>query len=163
MKKPVLISGLAFAGRLSISLPVKEVGNINSSLGETASTTSNVASNVDTLKTNLTDVNTLVTDEQTTFSTLIQTINDIIEAINQKTTVIQEEQNAVGIPTNSEMADFLLLKEKILLVSTTLGAGIEGQGEGVTEHPLSPPSRAGENGVSCSDPQSIKNKTSMLS
>lgn len=146
----------------------QEVGNINSSLGETASTTSNVASNVDTLKTNLTDVNTLVTDEQTTFSTLLQTINDIIEAINQKTAAIQEEQNAVGIATSSEMADFLLLKEKILevketldtisgavdtldatpidnltesfqylyekilLVSTTLGAGIEGQGEGVT-------------------------------
>lgn len=146
----------------------QSVGNVNSSLGETATKTSDVASNVSGLESNLTDVNTLVTDEQTSFSNLLQTINDVIEAINQKTTAIQEEQNAVGIATSSEMADFLLLKEKILevketldtisgtvdtldttpidnltesfqslyekilLVSTTLGAGIEGQGEGVT-------------------------------
>lgn len=88
----------------------------NTNISETASNVGNVASNVDTLKTNLTDVNTLVTDEQTAFSNLFQTINDIIEAINQKTTAIQEEQNAVGIATSSEMADFLLLKEKILEV-----------------------------------------------
>ena len=140
----------------------------NTNLSETATNVGNVATNVDTLKTNLTDVNTFVTDEQTTFSNLLQTINDIIEAINQKTTAIQDEQNAVGIATSSEMADFLLLKEKILevketldtisetvdtldttpidnltesfqslyekilLISTTLGADIEGQGEGVT-------------------------------
>ena len=146
----------------------KSVGNVNNSLGETATKTSDVASNVSGLESNLTNVNSLVIEEQTAFDNLKTKINEVIEAITQKTTAIQEEQNVVGIATSSEMADFLLLKEKILevketldtisgtvdtldttpinnltesfqslyekilLVSTTLGAGIEGQGEGVT-------------------------------
>lgn len=140
----------------------------NTNISETVTNVGNVASNVDTLKTNLTDVNTLLTEEQTAFNNLLQTINEVITAITLKTEAIQKEQEAVGIATSSEMADFLLLKEKILevketldtisgtvdtldttpvdnltesfqslyekilLVSTTLGAGIEGQGEGVT-------------------------------
>ncbi|MDE6846136.1 MAG: phage tail tape measure protein [Lachnospiraceae bacterium] len=144
----------------------QSVGNVNSSLGETASATSNVASNVSDLTANLSEVNTLISSEQAAFETLRQTIDRIVEAINQKTQAIQEEQAVTGIATTTEIAYFLLLKEKILeikesigeindtvttldrqpvdnltsafkslydqilLVSTTLGAGMEGQGEG---------------------------------
>lgn len=144
----------------------QSVGNVNSSLGETASTTSEVASNVSDLTSNLFETNTLISDEQTAFETLKQTIDEVITSINEKITAIQEEQNTVETATNEEMANFLLLKEKILevkesfdsisdtvttldtmpinnlttafqllydqllLVSDTLGVGMEGQEEG---------------------------------
>ncbi len=98
----------------------QNVGNVNSSLGETATTTGNVASNVSDLESSLGNVNTLVTEEQTAFNNLKQTIDEVVEAINQKIEAIQQEQNAVGIATSSEMADFLLLKEKILEVKESL-------------------------------------------
>ncbi|MCM1233960.1 MAG: hypothetical protein NC489_27960 [Ruminococcus flavefaciens] len=98
----------------------QNVGTVNSSLDETATTTSNVASNVSDISTNLTEANTLVSEEQTAFDNLKQTIDEVLEVIDQKTEAIQNEQNAVGIATSSEMADFLLLKDKILEVKETL-------------------------------------------
>ncbi|MCM1201398.1 MAG: hypothetical protein NC312_09215 [Bacteroides fragilis] len=92
----------------------------NTNIAETATNVGNVATNVGNLSSNLTEVNTLVTDEQTAFNNLKQTISEVIETINQKTEAIQNEQNAANIATSSEMADFLLLKEKILEVKETL-------------------------------------------
>ncbi len=144
----------------------QSVQSVNSSLGETATTTNDVASNVGDLTSSLSEANSLVTEEQTAFNNLKQTITEVIEAIDQKTQVIQEEQNAVGTATGAEMANFELLKNKILevketldsisnsvttldttpvnslttafqllydqllLVASTLGAGMEGQEEG---------------------------------
>ncbi|MCM1232109.1 MAG: hypothetical protein NC489_18465 [Ruminococcus flavefaciens] len=92
----------------------------NTNISETASSVSDVATNVGDLETNLGNVNTLITDEQTAFDNLKTKIDEVIEAINLKTEAIQEEQTAVGIATSSEMADFLLLKEKILEIKETL-------------------------------------------
>ena len=138
------------------------------SVSDTASNLDDAATNAGTLRDNLTDVNTAISDEQTAFSNLIQTIDEVIEVINEKIAAIQEEQRTVGIATSSEMANFLLLRDKILevkesidevsttvtdldaitldnitnsfqelydkivIVSSALGSGIEGSGEGVT-------------------------------
>ena len=96
------------------------VGNVNSSLGETASTTATVASNVSDISTNLSEANGLVTEETTAFNNLKQAVDEVIETINQKTDAVKAEQEAVGIATSDEMANFLLLKEKILEVKETL-------------------------------------------
>ena len=105
----------------------KEVGNINSFLGktvlttgETATNVGNVLSNLCELSSNLSTVNSLVAEEQTAFDNLKAKIDEVIKAINLKTQAIQEKQNAVSIATNSEIADFLLLKEKILEIKETL-------------------------------------------
>ena len=105
----------------------KEVGNINSFLGktvlttgETATNVGNVLSNLCELSSNFSTVNSLVAEEQTAFDNLKAKIDEVIKAINLKTQAIQEEQNAVSIATNSEIADFLLLKEKILEIKETL-------------------------------------------
>ena len=105
----------------------KEVGNINSFLGktvlttgETATNVGNVLSNLCELSSNLSTVNSLVAEEQTAFDNLKAKIDEVIKAINLKTQAIQEEQNAVSIATNSEIADFLLLREKILEIKETL-------------------------------------------
>ncbi len=98
----------------------QNVGNVNSSLGETATTTGNVASNVSNLESSLGNVNTLVTDEQTAFNNLKQIIDAVIEAINQKIQAIQESQSTVATATGSEMANFELLKNKILEVKESL-------------------------------------------
>lgn len=144
----------------------QNVGAVNSSLGETAATTSNVAANVSDLNANLYEVTTIVAEEQTAFDTLRQKIDEVITAINEKISATQAGQAATAIATTTEMACYLLLKEKmlevkesldsisdtiitldttpvnnltnafqslydqILLVSATLGAGMEGQGEG---------------------------------
>ena len=92
----------------------------NTNISDTATSVGNVASNVGELTSNLTEVNTLISEEQTAFNNLKQAVDEVIEAINQKTEAIKEEQNAVGIATSSEMADFLLLKDKILEVKETL-------------------------------------------
>ena len=92
----------------------------NTNISETATSVGDVASNVGELSSNLTEVNSLVSEEQTAFENLKTKIDEVIEAITQKTEAIQEEQEAVGIATSSEMADFLLLKEKILEVKETL-------------------------------------------
>ena len=92
----------------------------NANISETATNVGNVASNVGELSNNLTNVNSLVSEEQTAFDNLKTKIDEVIEAINLKTQAIQEEQNAVSIATSSEMADFLLLKEKILEIKETL-------------------------------------------
>ena len=96
------------------------VGNVNSSLGETASTTATVASNVSDISTNLSEANGLLTEETTAFNNLKQAVDEVIETINQKTDAVKAEQEAVGIATSDEMANFLLLKEKILEVKETL-------------------------------------------
>ena len=77
-------------------------------------------SNLCELSSNLSTVNSLVAEEQTAFDNLKAKIDEVIKAINLKTQAIQEEQNAVSIATNSEIADFLLLKEKILEIKETL-------------------------------------------
>ncbi|MCM1253245.1 MAG: phage tail tape measure protein [Clostridium sp.] len=92
----------------------------NTNISETATNVGEVAANVGNLETNLHNVNALVSEEQTAFDNLKQTIDEVLEAIDQKTEAIQNEQNAVGIATSSEMADFLLLKDKILEVKETL-------------------------------------------
>ena len=144
----------------------QNVGNVNSSLGETATTTSNVTSNVADLNANLSETSTIITTEQTAFDTLQQKIDEVITAINEKITATQTAQATTAIATTTEMACYMLLKEKILevkesldaisntvttldatpvnnlttafqllynqllLVSTTLGAGMEGAEEG---------------------------------
>lgn len=144
----------------------QNVGNVNSSLGDTATKTSDVATNVSTLNDNLSQVTTTITSEQTAFDTLRQKIDEVITAINEKITATQMGQATTAIATTTEMACYMLLKEKILevkesldaisntvttldatpvnnlttafqllynqllLVSTTLGAGMEGAEEG---------------------------------
>ena len=98
----------------------QNVGNVNSSLSETASTTSDVASNVNDMSSSLTEATALVLEEQAAFENLKTKIDDVIEAINLKIEAIQTEQKVVETATSSEMADFLLLKEKILEVKETL-------------------------------------------
>ena len=144
----------------------QNVGNVNSSLGETATTTSNVTSNVADLNANLSETSTIITTEQTAFDTLQQKIDEVITAINEKITATQMGQATTAIATTTEMACYMLLRDKILevkesldaisntvttldatpvnnlttafqllynqllLVSTTLGAGMEGAEEG---------------------------------
>lgn len=144
----------------------QNVGAVNSSLGETATKTSDVATNVSELTTNLGEVNNIVTEEQTAFRELKRIIDEIVEAIKQKTQAVCEEQSTVGTAVGSELANFELLKNKLLevkekldaindtvialdttpvnnlttafqtlynqllLVSVTLGAGMEGAEEG---------------------------------
>ncbi len=92
----------------------------NENLTDTVSKTDTVATNVGNLNASLSETNGLVTEEQTAFDNLKTKIDEVIEAINLKTEAIQAEQEAVGIATSNEMADFLLLKEKILEVKETL-------------------------------------------
>lgn len=144
----------------------QNVGAVNSSLGETATTISNVTSNVAELNANLSETSTIITAEQTAFDALRQKIDEVITAINEKITATQTAQATTAIATTTEMACYMLLKEKILevkesldsisdtiitldttpvnnlttafqllydqllLVSATLGAGMEGQEEG---------------------------------
>ena len=144
----------------------QNVGNVNSSLGETATTTSNVTSNVADLNANLSETSTIITTEQTAFDTLRQKIDEVITAINEKITATQMGQATTAIATTTEMACYMLLRDKILevkesldaisntvttldttpvnnlttafqllynqllLVATTLGAGMEGAEEG---------------------------------
>lgn len=96
------------------------VSKTATSVGTVADNVNIAADNVGTLKENLNEVSTLITDEQTAFDNLKQKIDEVIEAVNQKTKAIEEEQTAVGIVTSSEIADFLLLKEKILEIKESL-------------------------------------------
>lgn len=142
------------------------VGTVNSSLSDTATKTSDVATNVSTLNDNLSQVNNTVTQEQTAFDTLRQRIDEVITAINEKITATQAGQATTALATTTEMACYMLLRDKILevkdsletisntttmldatpvnnlttafqllynqllLVSATLGAGMEGAEEG---------------------------------
>ena len=142
------------------------VGTVNSSLSDTATKTSDVATNVSTLNDNLSQVNNTVTQEQTAFDTLRQRIDEVITAINEKITATQIGQTTTAIATTTEIASYMLLRDKILevkdsldiisntvttldatpvnnlttafqllynqllLVSATLGAGMEGAEEG---------------------------------
>ena len=92
----------------------------NTNLSKAATSAGEVSTNVGNLETNLTNINSLVTEEQTAFNNLKTKIDEVIEAINLKTEAVKAEQEAVGIATSSEMADFLLLKEKILEIKETL-------------------------------------------
>ena len=89
-------------------------------VSDTAVNLDTAATNAGILKDNLTDVNTAISDEQTAFSDLKQTIDEVIQDINDKITAIQEEQRIVGIATSSEIADFLLLIDKILEVKEVI-------------------------------------------
>lgn len=142
------------------------VGSVNSSLGETAAKTSDVATNVGELESSLSTVNGLVTEEQTAFNNLREKIDEVITAINEKITATQAGQATTALATTTEMACYMLLRDKILevkdsletisntttmldatpvnnlttafqllynqllLVSATLGAGMEGAEEG---------------------------------
>lgn len=142
------------------------IGTVNSSLSDTATKTSDVATNVSTLNDNLSQVNNTVTQEQTAFDTLRQRIDEVITAINEKITATQAGQATTALATTTEMACYMLLRDKILevkdsletisntttmldatpvnnlttafqllynqllLVSATLGAGMEGAEEG---------------------------------
>ena len=144
----------------------QNVGTVNSSLADTATKTSDVATNVSTLNDNLSQVTTTITSEQTAFDTLRQKIDEVITAINEKITATQMGQATTAIATTTEMACYMLLRDKILevkdslvaisntvttldttpvnnlttafqllynqllLVATTLGAGMEGAEEG---------------------------------
>ena len=144
----------------------QSIGSVNSSLSETAAKTSDVATNVGELESELSTVNVLVTEEQTAFSRLREKIDEVITAINEKITATQIGQTTTAIATTTEIASYMLLRDKILevkdsldiisntvttldatpvnnlttafqslydqllLVSTTLGAGMEGAEEG---------------------------------
>lgn len=86
----------------------------------TATNLDTAATNAGTLRDNLSDVNTTISEEQTAFDNLKKTIDEVIQAINDKIAAIQEEQRTVGIATSSEMADFLLLRDKILEVKESI-------------------------------------------
>ncbi len=152
-------------GKLNIS--TQSVDTVNNFLGQAAAITSETAANVGTLEANLGSVSTLITDELTAFTNLKAAIDEVIAALNLKIQAIQEAQAAAGIATTTEIAYFLLLKEKIdelkqniigindavtlidrqpidnltdsfqklydkiLLISTTLGSDIKGQGAGM--------------------------------
>ena len=90
------------------------------SVSNTASNLDDAATSAGALNDNLTNVNITISEEQSAFDNLKKTIDDVIEAINDKITAIQEEQNAVGIATSSEMADFLLLRDKIIEVKESI-------------------------------------------
>lgn len=90
------------------------------SVSDTATNLDTAATNAGTLRDNLSDVNTTISEEQSAFDNLKKTIDDVIQAINDKITAIKEEQNVVGIATSSEMADFLLLRDKILEVKESI-------------------------------------------
>ena len=144
----------------------QSIGSVNSSLGETAAKTSDVATNVGELESGLSTVNGLVTEEQTAFNNLREKIDEVITAINEKITATQIGQTTTAIATTTEIASYMLLRDKILevkdsldiisntvttldatpvnnlttafqllynqllLVSATLGAGMEGAEEG---------------------------------
>ena len=144
----------------------QNISGVNNSLSETAAKTGEVSTNVADMNANLGEVSTLITAEQTAFDGLKAKINEVIASINEKIAVMQAGQAATTLATTTEIANFILLKEKILevkeslgevnttvstlditavnnltmsfqalydqlmLVSTTLGAGMEGQEEG---------------------------------
>lgn len=115
-------------GKASEIDPITQsIDNLYSSASTASQTVSDTATNLDTaatnagtLRDNLTDVNTAIFEEQTAFSDLKQKIDEVVEAINEKITAIQDEQNAVNISTSREMADFLLLRDKILEVKESI-------------------------------------------
>lgn len=144
----------------------QNISGVNNSLSETAAKTGEVSTNVADMNANLGEVSTLITSEQTAFDGLKAKIDEIIASINEKIAVMQAGQAATTLATTTEIANFILLKEKILevkesldaintsvstmdmtavnnlttsfqllydqlmLISATLGAGMEGQEEG---------------------------------
>lgn len=100
----------------------QNVGTVNSSLADTATKTSDVATNVSTLNDNLSQVTTTVTSEQTAFDILRQKIDEVITAINEKITATQTGQATTAIATTTEMACYMLLRDKILEVKESLDA-----------------------------------------
>lgn len=144
----------------------QNISGVNTSLSDTASKTGEVSANVADMNANLSEVSSLATEEQAAFDGLKLKIDEVITAINNKVTAMQAGQAVTTLATTTEIANFILLKEKILevkeslgeintavstmdvtavnnlttsfqalydqlmLVSTTLGAGMEGQEEG---------------------------------
>lgn len=144
----------------------QNISGVNNSLSETAVKTGEVSTNVADMNANLSEVSSLVTAEQTAFDGLKAKIDEVITAINNKVTAMQAGQAVTTLATTTEIANFILLKEKILevkeslgeintavstmdvtavnnlttsfqllydqlmLISATLGAGMEGQEEG---------------------------------
>ncbi len=100
----------------------QSVGSVNDSLADTASKTSEAAANVNELTASLSGISTIVTNEQSAFDTLKQKIDEVITAVNEKIAAIQAEQEAVNIATSREMADFLLLRDKILEVQESINS-----------------------------------------
>ena len=98
----------------------QDIENVNTSLGGTAARTSEAAANVNELTTNLSGISAIVTEEQAAFDALKLKIDEVIEAINLKIQAVHAGQEAVNIATSREMADFLLLRDKILEVQETL-------------------------------------------
>ncbi len=105
----------------SLSVVAEGMGTIansasgaNTQISETAANVGNVVANMGELGSHLDTVNTLAGIEQAAFDTLLQTINNVIDAINQKTQAMLNEQAVTGIAVTTEIAYFILLKEKIL-------------------------------------------------
>ena len=127
-----LMSVTSAATNIKNALGNVDTSGFNANLDNTAQSSSNAAEKVQNVTTALNDLSKdvsnyqmpeiggIISEEQTAFNNLKQAVDEVIEAINQKTEAIKEEQNAVGIATSSEMADFLLLKDKILEVKETL-------------------------------------------
>ena len=86
----------------------------NTQISDTATNIGNVVANMGELGNYLNTANTLLGDEQKAFDTLLQTIANVTEAINQKTQAILNGQAVTGIAVTTEIAYFILLKEKIL-------------------------------------------------
>lgn len=98
------------------------VSSVNSSLGETATKTSDVATNVSNLNDNLSQVSTTITQEQIAFESLRQKIDEVITAINEKISATQIGQTTTAIATTTEVACYMLLRDKILEVKDSLDA-----------------------------------------
>ena len=94
--------------------------SVSKSASDAASNLDDAATNARTLRDNLTDVNDIVSDEETAFGNLKKKIDDVIQAINDKIEAIKNEQNAVNIAISDEMANFLLLRNKIIEVKDTI-------------------------------------------
>lgn len=86
----------------------------NTQISDTAANIGNAVANMGELGNYLNTANTLLGDEQKAFDTLLQTIANVTEAINQKTQAMLNGQAVTGIAVTTEIAYFILLKEKIL-------------------------------------------------
>jgi ABC-type transporter Mla subunit MlaD len=98
----------------------QNISGVNNSLSETAAKTGEVSTNVADMNANLGEVSTLITAEQTAFDGLKAKIDEVIASINEKIAVMQAGQAATTLATTTEIANFILLKEKILEVKESL-------------------------------------------
>jgi len=98
----------------------QNISGVNNSLSETAAKTGEVSTNVADMNANLGEVSTLITAEQTAFDGLKAKIDEVIASINENIAVMQAGQAATTLATTTEIANFILLKEKILEVKESL-------------------------------------------